>query len=302
MKTIGFIGLGVMGEAMCSNLLKRGSWPVRVFDLSQDPVARVVALGASAAATAAEIVQACDAVITCLPGGAQVEAVLGGEDGLVARSRQGQLFIDMSTSPPDLMRRLDAAAAARGAALIDAPIARTRQAAQDGTLAIMVGAREDADYDRVLPLLSVMGSDVIRCGTVGAGQAAKILNNMVLFQTVMALAEALCIAEGNGFDPQGMAEAMMLGSGDSFALRNHGLKSLLPQTYPERAFSVRYAAKDLSYARRMAEAAGLRADGAEAVAHLFEDAIAAGDGDLYFPVIRRRVAAGPAANQESDKP
>jgi 3-hydroxyisobutyrate dehydrogenase-like beta-hydroxyacid dehydrogenase len=287
--SLGFIGLGVMGEAMCRNLTTRGSWPVTTFDLAPEPLARAAAAGAHQASSAAEIADAADMVITCLPGGVEVRKLILGSDGLINRVRPGQFLVDMSTSPPALMREIAEAARERDAHFADAPIARTRQAAADGTLAIMVGA-DRAVFDAIHPVLSTMGTDVVHCGDPGAGQVVKIMNNMVLFQTVAALAEALCIAERSGVDGNTLLSTMSKGSGDSFALRNHGLNSLLPEIYPDKAFSVKYAAKDLSYALEAAGQHGVRTPGAENVAKLFEQAIAAGDGDLYFPVIRRLLA------------
>ena len=150
----------------------------------------------------------------------------------------------------------------------------------------MVGADEEV-FAIIEPVLSVMGSDIMRCGSPGAGQVAKIMNNMVLFQTVQALAEAITLAEGAGVDARTMLETLAKGSADSFALRNHAMNSLLPEAYPEKAFAVRYAAKDLGYALDMAAEQGVAASGAANVARCFEDAIAKGYGDLYFPVIRR---------------
>jgi 3-hydroxyisobutyrate dehydrogenase-like beta-hydroxyacid dehydrogenase len=302
---IGFIGLGVMGGAMCRNLIAKGSWPVTAFDRNPEALAGIAAAGARAAASAAEVVGAADAVITCLPGGAEVRALVlgppdggpgsgpgggpdGGPGGILGRLRAGQVLIDMSTSPPALAEEIAAAAAARGAFFADAPIARTRQAAVDGTLAIMVGA-EPAVFEAVRPLLATMGTEVVRCGGPGAGQVVKVLNNMVLFQTVAALAGAITLAERAGVAGAVLLDTLSKGSGDSFALRNHGQKSLLPQDYPDQAFSVSYAAKDLSYALELAAEHGVEAPGAAAVAELFERAIAAGDGDRYFPVIRKHL-------------
>ena len=285
---IGFIGLGVMGGAMCRNLIAKGSWTVIAFDLNPEPLARIEAAGATAARSAAEAVAAADIVITCLPGGAEVRDLVLGPDGVIGQLRSGRYLIDMSTSPPSLMREIAQATAARGAHFADAPIARTRQAAVDGTLAIMVGAEVEV-FEAVRPVLSTMGTEVVRCGGPGAGQVVKIMNNMVLFQTVAALAEAISMAERAGVDGEVLLDTMSKGSGDSFALRNHGKKSLLPQRYPDRAFSVRYAAKDLSYALELATEHDVAAPGARNLAELFERAIEAGDGDRYFPVIRKQL-------------
>lgn len=283
---LGFIGLGVMGEPMCRNLIAAGNWRVTAYDLDPAPLTRLVEPGANAAPSVEALIDEADMIVTCLPGGSEVRDLWLGSTKLIERVKSGQILVDMSTSPPSLMRELAAAAGERDAHFADAPIARTRQAAADGTLAIMVGA-DDAVFEAIQPVLSAMGSDIMHCGAPGAGQVIKIMNNMVLFQTVQALAEAVTLAEGAGVDGKTLLETMTNGSSDSFALRNHAMKSLLPESYPQKAFSVRYAAKDLAYALDMAAEQGVAAPGAANVAARFEDAITRGDGDLYFPVIRR---------------
>ncbi len=289
--TLGFIGLGVMGEPMCRNLITSGNWTIRVHDLSPEPLTRLRALGAEPAASPTDLIADADLVITCLPGGSEVEDLYVGAGNMIEQVKEGQILVDMSTSPPSLMRNLAKAAADRGAAFADAPIARTRQAAADGTLAIMVGA-SPAVFAAIRPVLAAMGSDIMHCGEPGAGQIVKIMNNMVLFQTVQALAEAVTLAEGAGVDGRMLFETMAKGSSDSFALRNHGMKSLLLKTYPERAFSVRYAEKDLTYALDMAKEQGISAPGAATIKAQFEEAITQGHGDLYFPVLRRVIEEG----------
>lgn len=286
--TIGFIGLGVMGDAMCRNLVKKSGHTVFAHDLDPTRVAALVEAGAVAPKDAVDVMGRTEIIITCLPGGAQVRERMLGENGLAFKARKGQIVIDMSTSQPGLMRELAAEVESRGAHFADAPIARTRQAATDGTLAIMVGADAEV-FARIQPVLACMGSDIMHCGPVGAGQIVKIMNNMVLFQNNVALAEALNIAEAHGMTGETLLQAMSKGSGDSFALRNHATKAMLPDDYPERSFSVKYAAKDLSYAIEMARDAGLPTPGSDNVSELFQAAIEAGEGDLYHPVIRRRL-------------
>jgi 3-hydroxyisobutyrate dehydrogenase-like beta-hydroxyacid dehydrogenase len=187
-----------------------------------------------------------------------------------------------------LARALAPQFAARGADYADAPIARTREAAQKGTLSITVGASAEV-FARIEPLLRCMGSDVTHCGGVGNGQAVKILNNMVLFQTVNALAEALALGRRAGVEPALLFEALSKGSADSFALRNHGMKAMLPGQYPERAFSVAYASKDNGYALELGRKTGVRLRGAALLAEVLEEAKAAGYGDAYWPVIAKVV-------------
>jgi len=283
---LGFIGLGTMGEPMCANLARKGGQPVTAFDLSPEPLARLVGQGVSKAASVAALMQQADIVFLSLPGGKELAQVCGGEGGLVALSRKGQTIVDLGTSPVPLSRDLAARFSAKGVDYADAPVARTRQAAIDGTLSIMVGGG-DAVFARIEPLLRTMASEVSHCGEVGAGQIAKIMNNMVLAQTVVALAEALTIARGNGMDGTRLYETLTKGSADSFALRNHGMKAMLPGVFPERAFSAEYMLKDLGYALDLATAGGVDAKGAANAAERMKQAIARGDGAFYWPVIIR---------------
>ena len=285
-KTVAFAGLGVMGEAMCRNLVKKGSWSVVGFDAKPEPMQRLEADGVTPAASLADAVAKADVILLCLPGGKEVEAVTKGKGGLLSLVRKGQTVVDMSTAPPRLMRELDEAFRARGVDFADAPVARTRRAAVDGTLSIMVGGTKPV-FERIQPICATMGTEVTHCGAVGAGQVVKLMNNMVVFETTLAIAEAISIAEAAGVDGKLLFETMSKGSADSFVLRNHGMKHLVPQDYPEQAFSVHYAVKGLSYARELARENGIDARCAELMHTVFEEAIARGDGERYTPVIRR---------------
>jgi hypothetical protein len=194
--------------------------------------------------------------------------------------------VDLSTSPVDTTRALAAEFAARGVAYADAPVARTRAAAEAGTLSVMVGA-DEALFARLQPLIATFATEITLCGGIGCGQVVKILNNMVLFETVMALSEARSIGQRAGVDPTLLFDTLSKGSADSFALRSHGMKAMLPQDFPERAFSVHYARKDLTYALALARETGVAAQGAQLVDSLFARAIAQGLGDQYHPVISR---------------
>jgi 3-hydroxyisobutyrate dehydrogenase-like beta-hydroxyacid dehydrogenase len=225
-------------------------------------------------------------VFVSLPSGKQLSALANSEDGFLANIGSGQIVVDLGTSPVALTRELAAAFAERGAGYLDAPVARTRQAAESGTLAVMVGG--DANVlESVRPLMECFASDITHCGGVGSGQVTKILNNMVLFQTVTALSEAYAIARSADVDPNVLFDALSKGSADSFALRNHGMKAILPRQFPARAFSVDYAKKDLEYALELASEGEVDAGGARNVLSLFEAAIDAGVGDEYFPAVSR---------------
>jgi 3-hydroxyisobutyrate dehydrogenase-like beta-hydroxyacid dehydrogenase len=283
---LGFIGTGVMGEPMCRNLAAKSGCSVLAWDLQRAPLERLAAAGVGVAASAAELARAADVVFVCLPGGPQLETLC--ETALLPEARPGLTVVDLGTSDVRRTRALARRFAERGADYADAPGARTREAAQKGTLAITVGA-SPALFARIRPLLQCMGSDVTHCGAVGAGQVVKILNNMVLFQTVHALAEALALGRRAGVDPQLLFDALARGSADSFALRNHGMKAMLPGEYPERAFSVAYAAKDNAYALELGRETGVRLRGAQLLAEVLGEADAAGWRDAYWPVIARLV-------------
>ena len=288
---LGFVGLGVMGEAMCRNLARKSGAPVVAFDERPAPLAALAADGVQAAASVAEVARRAEIVFLCLPGEPQVRAVcLGAGGGLAALVEPGQTVVDMSTCPVALARELHQAFGARGAAFADAPIARTAQAARDGTLSIMVGG-EPALFARLRPLLGCMGSEVTHCGGVGAGQAVKLMNNMVVAQTVVALAEALAVARASGaVEPRVLFETLVKGSADSFVLRNHGMKSLLPDHHPtEGAFPTRYILKDLSYAIQLAESAGVTLEQAATTRRLLEATAAAGWSEAYYTAVIRTI-------------
>ena len=283
--TLGFIGLGVMGAPMCRNLAAKSGARVLAFDLKDVP-------GFTKTGSIREV-SAADVIFLSLPGEPEIREVC---NELLGHARPGQAVVDCSTAPVALARELAAAFAARGAHFADAPVARTRQAAVDGTLSITVGA-DPALFARIEPLLRCMASDVTHCGAPGAGQAVKLLNNMVLSTTVMALAEALAVAKASGaVEPKRLFEALAKGSADSFALRSHGMKALLPESHPERAFPVTYMLKDLGYALELARSAGLELQGAGTVRRLLEETAALGLGEAYhtalIEAVRRHRASG----------
>ena len=279
-ETIGFIGLGVMGEAMCGHLARRSGKRVLGHDLRAEPLQRLAAFGVTAAGPEAMAPQ-CELILLSLPDGKAVDAVVG---VLQPMLQPGQCIVDTSTSSVPLTREIGARLAARGIGFADAPVARTREAASRGELSIMVGA-EDALFAHIRPMLATMGTDVTHCGPVGCGQVCKVLNNMLVFQNTAALAEAIAIGRRNGVPPEVLLQTIAQGSGDSFVLRSHGMKSMLPRDYPERAFSTRYAIKDLSYALEMAAASGLAVPGAELTMQRLRASEGIGNGENYHPAV-----------------
>ncbi|MFM0500414.1 NAD(P)-dependent oxidoreductase [Paraburkholderia caffeinilytica] len=285
-KHIGFIGLGVMGEPICRNLLTRSNTRVTVLDANPEPVMRLVEQGAQRATSRRELLETADIVFLSLPSGEIVEQLARAEDGFLNVAKPAQTVVDLGTTSVETTRALAKQFSDAGKLLIDAPVARTRAAAEAGTLSVMVGAAPE-DYERVLPLIETFASDITLCGPTGCGQVVKILNNMVLFEVVTAVCEARAIAQRAGVETKRLFDTLAKGSADSFGLRNHGIKAILPASFPERAFSVDYARKDLGYALQLARNTGVSAKGAHYVDELFALAIANGDGALYWPVIDR---------------
>lgn len=288
LKQVGFIGLGVMGEPMCRNLAVKSGLKVMAFDVNPSPLQRLSAHGVHPCGSMRAAVEGSDVVFLSLPSGEIVHQAAHAKDGLLAAVKPGQMVVDLSTSPVDLTRKLAQEFAERGATFIDAPVARTRAAAEAGTLSVMVGANASM-FDKVRPLIATFASDITLCGPVGCGQVVKILNNMILFQIGVAVSEAKVIGERSGVDPALLFDTLSKGSADSFALRNHGMKAVLPGEFPLRAFSVEYARKDLRYALGLAKEARVEAKNAHNVDDLFARAIESGLGEQYWPVVSRLI-------------
>ena len=290
---LGFIGLGVMGEPMCANLARKSGLPVAAFDLDAAPLERLQGLGVRACASVAEVAGRADIVFLSLPSAFEVEAVC--RDLAAARGRT-RTIVDMSTSAVEATRRIAAELASAVIEFVDAPVARTRAAAQAGTLLILVGGGEAA-FRTLEPLLGCMGSDVVHCGPTGSGQVVKLLNNMVLFMTGQALAEAFVIGERAGVGRAQLAAALARGSADSFALRNHGTKAMVPGEFPQKAFPTDYALKDIRLALELARDGGVDARGARLTAELLQETVAAGFGADYWPVLVKLVAGARTDRQ-----
>ncbi|MGD9774106.1 NAD(P)-dependent oxidoreductase [Diaphorobacter sp.] len=285
---LGFVGVGVMGEGMCRNLLHKCGLPVHVADVQAENVARLTALGA-VASSVPRLRQTAHTVFLSLPSIDQVEDVCFGAEPLIVPGGTVKTVVDMSTSDVQRIRALAERLAAHGVRFLDAPVARSREAANNGTLLITVGGPADL-FEAVAPWLRCMGSDVVLCGDVGAGQVVKIMNNMVLLSTVNALAEAMAIAEAAGVDKALLASVLRQGSADSFALRLTGEK-LATNEFPEKLFPTAYALKDLRLALSLAQASGITPAVAQATAALLDAACTRGYAMNYYPVIYRLIRA-----------
>ena len=279
---VAFVGLGAMGGPMCANLARKSPVPTLAYDLDPNAVQAAVSSGSVAANDLADISRA-DIVFICLPGEEQTRAVCLAEGGLCDHAKAGQIVVDCTTATVRVNLDVSEALATKGAHFADAPVARGVPNAHDGTLSITVGASEEI-FNRVAPWLSYMGTDVAYCGPVGTGTVMKLMNNMVLFETVSALAEAMAIATRAGVPRSRVLDLLGQGSADSFALRRHG-SFMTSGDYPTDRFPTTYSLKDLDYALDLADQVGVDAKGARLIRERFSEIVDRGMGHFYSPVV-----------------
>jgi 3-hydroxyisobutyrate dehydrogenase-like beta-hydroxyacid dehydrogenase len=276
-----------MGEPMCRNLVTKTKLPVFATDLKREPVERLAAQGLKASASIADVAREADCIFLSLNSPKAVEEVCA---AIAAAKGRTHVIVDMSTTPVKLTKALHARLAAQGITLVDGPVAGMRARAHAGTLSIMVGATADV-FAAVRPHLSHMGEATL-CGEASFGQVVKALNNMVVFMTVNALAEAITIGRGAGIDAKLLFETMSKGSSDSAALRTPGLKHLVPDSFPEDAFPTDYALKDISLALELAKDVGVNAPAAQHTRDLLEATSRAGYGRNYYPAMVKLIEKG----------
>jgi 3-hydroxyisobutyrate dehydrogenase len=288
---VAFIGLGNMGGGMAANLAKAGH-EVVAFDLSEDALARAEARGASRAVSAAEAMAGADAVVTMLPAGKHVRAVYA--ESVIGHAPKGAILMDCSTIDVDSARAVIADAAAAGYAMVDAPVSGGIAAAEAGTLTFMAGGT-DAAFDRARPFLEQMGKAVIHAGEAGAGQAAKICNNMLLGATMVATCEAFAMAKKLGLDLQTFYDISSKASGQSWSMTSYcPVPGVGPETPADRDYEGGCAAalmlKDLRLAMEAAQSVGAYTPmGAEAETLYARFAEGLGGGGKDFSAIIRMI-------------
>jgi 3-hydroxyisobutyrate dehydrogenase-like beta-hydroxyacid dehydrogenase len=282
--TIGFVGLGNIGAPMGRNMALKHPGTVLVFDTNPAAYAAVEGTAARTVGSLAELAAQADVVFMSLPGSAQVEAVCLGPNGLTSGARKPGTIVDLSTCTVAVARSVATRLAALGVAFADAPVARTAEAARRGELSIMVGA-DAALFERIEPWLRYIGSDVTRCGEVGCGQVVKLVNNALVFEHTAALAEMMVLGQRAGVDPELLLDAVSKGSGDSFVLRNHGRKAMLPRVFPQGGFPPEYALKDIDYVMELAEQTGTSTAFTGLARRYYAAAAENGFGGRYFPTV-----------------
>jgi 3-hydroxyisobutyrate dehydrogenase len=261
---IGFIGLGNMGRYMAGHLLAAGH-PLNVYNRSRDKADELIARGASWCATPGEVAANSDIIITMVGYPHDVEQVYLGADGIVARAKQA-LLIDMTTSSPALAVRIAAEAAKAGCRSLDAPVSGGDIGARDAKLAIMVGG-EQAAFDAALPVLQLMGANIVLQGGPGAGQHTKMCNQIVIASTIMGVSEGLAYAKTAGLDPATVLKSIGGGAASGFQLTVMGGKMIAGDFAP--GFYIEHFIKDLGIALAEAERMQLELPGLALARKLF---------------------------------
>lgn len=262
---IGLIGLGIMGKPMAKNLLKAG-YDLTVSDLNPDSVAEVVAAGAKSASNT-EIGETCDVVLTMVPNSPQVKAVMLGENGVASHMKPGAVFIDMSSINPVASQEIAAELAKRGIEMLDAPVSGGEPKAVDGTLSFMVGGKQEV-FDRYQELLGAMGSSVVRCGEVGAGNTTKLANQICVACNIQALAEALTLAKKAGVDPELVFQAIRGGLAGSTVM--NAKAPMMIEGNDKPGFKIDLHIKDLNNALDCAHSVGSPLPMTAAVQEIFQ--------------------------------
>jgi 3-hydroxyisobutyrate dehydrogenase len=284
---VGFAGLGTMGQAMAANLVRAG-FPLTVWNRSPGRSGPLLELGAREAASPARLAADSDVVVICVRDTPDVEEVLFGTDGLASGARRDLLVSDCSTIGPAATRSFAARLAERGVRFVDAPVSGGSEGAQQGTLSIMVGG-EAVDVERARPILAAMGKTITHMGPVGAGQATKAVNQVILAGTYLGVAEGIVLAMKSGLDPETVVRALSGGAAQSWVLVNRS-ERMIRNDYPI-GFKLALHRKDLGIALAMAEENGAALPVAALAAQIENGLIAAGHGDDDNSALARAIRA-----------
>ncbi len=285
---IGFIGLGHMGGPMAQNLLKAGH-SLKVFDLMPEALKAAIQAGATAVSSAAEAVAGVDLVVTMLPASRHVEGLYLGKGGLLESIAKGTLVLECSTIAPESARKVSKAAAEHGIPMLDAPVSGGTAGAAAGTLTFIVGGAT-ADLQAAMPYLQAMGKNIFHAGEAGAGQVAKICNNMLLGIQMAGTAEALALGVANGLDPKTLSDIIAKSSGRNWATELYnpwpGVMENAPASHDyEGGFGVDLMLKDLGLAAEASMQARATTPLGELARNLYALHSTQGNGKLDFSSI-----------------
>ncbi len=272
--SVGFIGLGIMGSGMARNVLRAG-FPLVVWNRTASKAEPLLAEGARWAGSPAEVARGAEVVVICVSDTPDVEAVLFGPSGVAEGAAPGTVVVDCSTIAPNAARSFAERLAARGVRFLDAPVSGGDVGAREGTLAIMVGGEKEA-FERALPVLEAMGRTIRHVGPSGSGQVVKLCNQVAAGLNLLAMAEAVLLAERSGVDPQTMLEVVAQGAAGSWMIANLGPRAARGDFAP--GFMVDLMQKDLRLVMEQAEASRTPLPGAALVQQLYRALQAQGRG------------------------
>jgi 3-hydroxyisobutyrate dehydrogenase len=280
---IGFIGLGAMGLPMAKNVMKKG-YHLTAYDIDQKRLEAITGFGAAPAASAREVAERSDIIITMVPASPHAREAILGEEGVIRGVRKGSIVIDMSTIDPVTTRDISARLSAKGVKMVDAPVVRGVRGATEGTLAIYVGGDPEV-FEQCKALFSAMGTDIEYCGATGAGEIVKIINNLIIGVSMCSLAEALVLGVKAGVDPEVLFKTLSKGSANSFVLQNHVKNFVMKGKFDEGVFPVDYIMKDLNLALVTAEKYRVPQYFGSLAYQAYGHARAAGYAKQYYPAV-----------------
>ena len=283
-ENVGFIGTGVMGSSMAKHLILAGH-SVRVFNRTPEKAQAVLEAGGIWCDTPARVAEQSAIVLTMVGTPRDVEGIYLGAEGIIARAPRGALLLDMTTSDPELAKKLAKVAADRGIDVVDAPVSGGDIGARNATLSIMVGAEPTA-FERALPILQRLGKTIVLQGPPGAGQYTKLCNQVAIAATMLSVCESMAFAKAAGLDPFRVLESITTGAANSWSL-----SQLMPRALRgdfEPGFSVRHFTKDLQIALTCSARLGLELPGLTLAKRLYDDLAQSGSADKGTQVLFRR--------------
>lgn len=264
-ETVGFIGLGIMGQGMAQNLIANG-YALNVWNRTPARMDPFCAAGARCCSSPADLAAHSDIIITCVSNTADVEEVILRENGVIFGAREGSLVIDMSTISPETTRYLAGSLEQKGVFMLDAPVSGGSEGAKQGTLSIMVGGSED-QFARALPVFQAMGKTITHVGAIGAGQTVKLVNQILVVVTMLGVSEALLFAEAGGLDLKKTLDAVSQGAAGSWALSNRGPQMIARDWRP--GFTIDLQQKDLRLVLEAADELGVPLLGTSIIFQLY---------------------------------
>ena len=266
---IGYIGLGLMGQPIALNLIKAG-YQMNIYARRPENARLLIGAGATFFDTPRELASNCDIIFTNVSNTTDVEEVVLGDNGIIHGAKPGSIVIDMSTISPGATRNISTQLQVKQIDMLDAPVSGGPQGAQQGTLSIMVGGKQTV-FDKLLPILNVIGKNIVYMGEHGAGQVTKACNQIIVAQTISAIGEAFILAKASGVDPIKVRQALLGGFASSPILEIHGQRMLDHKFVP--GFKTKLHHKDMHIVMDAAKELGLSLPGTEAVTQYFDELV-----------------------------